>query len=188
MRRVAQESIRQEDVFFTVVSPKASLSDCGPERIVADAAQVGVRLAHQPVDAVTHVFGVPDQIETYSVVIGYGQLDEDILRLAEDSEWLVEDRSPIALGIPAITFRGKVHTDPVIDFLGMTLCRVLGRLTHGVLVTGPNGVVNDEWLSWSLDYMDRDTFKITRVYDESCPNFLALADRFPLLRVPMPSK
>ncbi|MBI1371143.1 MAG: hypothetical protein GC159_00035 [Phycisphaera sp.] len=182
MRREAEQSVRTQETFVTIVSPKATLTIAGPRALLAEAAKVGVKLEHQPVDEATHAFGVPGAVDQFSIVIGYGELDEDTMRIAADSEWLTENPQHLRIGTPSVTFRGKMQLDPVVDFLGMTLSRVLGRLTHGTLITGPGGIVNDDWLSWSLDYMDADMFKVTRVYDDPPPDFQSLLNRFPQLR------
>ena len=113
---------------------------------------------------------------------GHTELSHDIVSQAEFYEWLFDDVAKLQLGLPTITFRAKVNLDPVVDFLHQTMLRVLGRLTHGILMSGTGQYVGDDWLAWSLDYDDPDMFNVNRVYDDSQPDFHALLDRFPQLR------
>ena len=179
LRREAEHLIRHEDVFATIVSPKATIDDAGPAQVLAEGAKVGVRLGHRRIDDMTHTFGVPDHLDTLSVVLGYGVIDEDFLQPFKSRN---EQQLSNGMGCPSITFRGKARLDRAIDFIGMTVLRALGRLTHGVLVDGSNLYVNSDWLAWSLDYMDPNMFKVTRVYDNPPPDFRSLADRFPQLK------
>ncbi|WP_158230969.1 hypothetical protein [Rhodopirellula bahusiensis] len=184
MRREAEQSIRIEDFFSHVVSPTATLANSPPSAIVDHASQVGVALQHREIDATSHSFGVPDADWKSAVVIGYTDLTHEIVRQAEFYDWLLDDVERLQLGLPTITFRAKVNLDPVVDFLHQTMLRVLGRLTHGILISGTGRAVIDDWLAWSLDYDDPDMFNVNRVYDESQPDFHALLDRFPQLRSP----
>jgi hypothetical protein len=183
LRHEAERSIRAEDFFSHVISPDATLEKAGPEQIVSEAAKVCVNLRHRALDLRTHAFLIPGGTDDLSLVVGYGTLDRDILYSAEHFECFVRDRSKIALGLPVITFRGKINQDQAIDFLYMTMIRVLGRLTHGVLINGANRMMGDDWLTWSLDYMNPDMFNVTRVYQVPPPNFHPLVARFPGLRI-----
>jgi hypothetical protein len=182
LRRAAEESIRQQDVFVTVISPRATTDAAGPALVVAEAAKVGVCLGHLRIDDSTYAFGVPGELDTLHVVVGYGVVDEDFLSLTKLPERLDSDQHRFAIGTPAITLRGKVRLDQAIDFVGMTVLRVLGRLTHGVLTDDSSHSINDDWLCWSLDYMDPDMFNVTRIYDDPSPDYRSLAKRFPQLR------
>ena len=184
MRREAEQSIRIEEFFSHVVSPKATLPDSSPAAIVDHASQVGVSLEHRQIDDTSHSFGVPDADCQFAVGLGYTELSHEIVQQAEFYEWLFEDVEKLQLGLPTITFRAKVNLDPVVDFLHQTMLRVLGRLTNGILISGTGRYVGDDWLAWSLDYNDPDMFKVDRVYDDLQPNFHALLDRFPQLRFP----
>src|SRR5688572_4458474 len=97
LRREADHSARHQDAFVTILSPNATLNSAGPSQVVAEAAKVGVRLGHRRVDDITHVFGVPDQLEMLSVVLGYGAIDADFFRPATGSELLVELQQRIGI-------------------------------------------------------------------------------------------
>ena len=184
MRREAEQSLRIEEFFSHVVSSKSTLSDASPTSIVDHASQVGVALEHRQIDGTSHSFGVPNADEQFAVVLGYAELSPEIVEQAEFYEWLFADVEKLQLGMPTISYRAKVNLDPVVDFLHQTMLRVLGRLTHGILISGWGRYVGDDWLAWSLDYNDPDMFKVNRVYDESQPDYHALLDRFPQLRFP----
>lgn len=182
LRRQAEEEIRQKEFARGVVSPKATPKFASPEAIVREARAVGVNLAHRPAPDGRHVFGIPDGPPELSVTLSYLQTDPAMRRSIADFEWLVDDRSQLADGSPVAFFSGKPILDPAIDFLMLTLTRVLGRLAGGVLINEGNRTVMDDWLAWSLDYMDPDMFKVTRVYDNPPPDFTGLLKRFPSLR------
>ncbi|MHC4982971.1 MAG: hypothetical protein ACYTF6_07365 [Planctomycetota bacterium] len=180
LRRQAKEDIRQADVYCCVVSPKATPDVVSSQAIVEDARKVGVNLLHRPLPNELHAFCIPGAPDDYRIVARYGVVVDELLAALQDHEWLVEDRSKVAVGTPLIGFGGKMNLDLAVDFLGMTLRRVLGRLAGGVWIDP--GVVMDDWVSWSLDYMDPDMFKITRLGDDPPPDFTTLIKRFPQLR------
>ena len=182
LRREAEQSERIEEFFSYVVSEEATLAGTSPQQIVAQAKEVGVALDHRPIDEISHAFGIPGQGNEFVVVIGYSELTHDIISQSESYEQLVETPEILAVGLPMITLRAKVRFDPVIDFLHQTMLRVLGRLTHGVLISEPSQAVFDDWLSWSLDYMEPSMFDLTRVYEDPPTSFQSLAERFPTLR------
>ncbi len=182
LRREAAQSARIEEFFSYVVSPKATLQDCGPQEIVAQAKTVGVALEHRPIDAISHAFGIPGQANDLVVVIGYSDVTADILAQAEGYESLLEEPERLAIGLPMITVRAKIQFDPAVDFLHQTMLRMLGRITHGVLISGPSQMVLDDWLAWSLDYMEPNMFDLTRVYEDPPTNFQTIAERFPELK------
>jgi hypothetical protein len=180
MRRQAEDDLRQAVVHCGVISPKATPAVLTPEAILADAQRIGVNLLHVPLGDDCHAFGVPGGPDEFCVTVSFALLDSDFFDMVKDNEWLMEDRAQLTEGMPICLFKGKMHLDPAVDFLGMTVKRVLGRLAGGVFVD--ESVVMDDWLSWSLDYMDPDMFKITRIYDTDCPDFTQLIERFPKLR------
>ncbi len=71
---------------------------------------------------------------------------------------------------------------PANDFLVLTLLRCLGRIAQGTLADYGRGFLMDDWLSWSLDYMETDMFKVRRVYDENAPDATDLLAEIPSLR------
>ena len=180
MRGQAEEDIRQADIYCCVVSPKATPGILSPQAILADARKIGVNLHHQPPDGIFHAFSIPGAPGDFRIISSYRTVDNALLEALGDHEWLLEDRSRVAVGMPLFGIQGKMNLDLAIDFLGMTMKRVLGRLAGGVWINP--GVVMGDWISWSLDYMDPDMFKITRLYDSPPPDFSALGDRFPQLR------
>ena len=182
LRREAERSLRLEEFSSHVVSPKATLSESSPNAIVHDASLVGVALEHRQIDTFTHSFGVPNANPDFAVVVGYTELTNEIVVESESYEWLLEDGQTLQLRDPTISFRAKVNLDPVVDFLHQTMLRVLGRLTHGILISGWSQYVGGDWISWSLDYYEPDMFNLNRVYDDSQPDYHALLDRFPQLR------
>ncbi|MDP6047499.1 MAG: hypothetical protein QGH94_15745 [Phycisphaerae bacterium] len=184
MRGQAEEDIRQAEIYCCVVSPKAAPTILTPQAIIADARKVGVNLHHHPLDNGFHAFSIPEAPDNFRIIAGYRTVDTALLEALKDHEWLLEDRSEIAVGMPVFGFHGKMNLDPAVDFLGMTIKRVLGRLAGGIWIDP--GVVMGDWISWSLDYMDPDMFNITRIYDDPAPNFGTLIQRFPQLRCPLP--
>lgn len=182
LRREAEHRNRIQEFCSHVVSRDATIHIAGPLQIVADARTLGVNLAHRPIDDVSHAFGVPNEDGQFVVVVTYGNLTREILSEADDYEWLFRDASALQIGLPTITYRAKVCLDPVIDFLHETMIRVLGRLTHGILISGTVQDVSDDWLSWSGDYLDKDMFKVTQVCNYPSPDFQSLLERFPQLR------
>jgi hypothetical protein len=148
LRRQLEESARQTDVFSHVVSLAATREKFPPETIVAEAERVGVVLSCRRTGE-SVVFGVPDGPPALAVVLGYGVVDDDLVRTIERYEWAVEGRAPFALGMPVISFRAKIELDPTIHFLNAAVTRVLGRLTKGVLASSVNEVVMDEWIFWT---------------------------------------
>lgn len=182
MRKGAEERIRNLEFRCWVVSPKAKPEIVSAEALLDEAKKVGVNLVHRPVRQDAFAVGVPGGPDQFQVLLEYTTVDERLLAGIEDFEWLTETKEDVAMGLPAILFRGQYNLDPAIDFLGMAVKRVLGRLAGGILISAGNRVVLGDWLSWSLDYLDPDTFKITRLYDNPPPDFQHLADRFPQLR------
>ena len=136
LRREAEQSLRLKEFSSHVISPKATLSESSPKAIVHDASLVGVALEHRQVDTFSHSFGVPNANPDFAVVVGYTELTNEIVVESESYEWLLEDGQTLQLGDPTISFRAKVNLDPVVDFLHQTMPRVLGRLTHGILISG----------------------------------------------------
>ena len=162
-----------------VISPTATKQSASPERILEEAAKVGVRLQRQ--DSGSQVrLSVPGEPEL-AVAIEYGNTTDDILLEAEQFDWLA---APDGLpGTPRITVTARVDADPAIDFLHQTMLRVLGRLAQGVLISGPQQYVGDDWVSWSLDYMGDTMFEVTRLYDSASPDQHHLLQRFPRLSI-----
>ena len=185
MRGQAEEDIRQADIYCCVVSPLATPDILTPQAIIADARKVGVNLLHQPLDGGLHSFAIPGGPDHLQIRARHGTVVPALLSTLQDHQWLVEDRSALAVGTPLMGITGQMNLDPAIDFLGMTIKRVVGRLVGGVWID-PYAVMGD-WISWSLDYMDPDMFKITRHYDSPPPDFRALDDRFPQLRCRVPT-
>jgi len=183
LRREADQSARIEEFFSYVVSEKATIGQAGPQEIVAQAKEVGVALDHRSIDATSHAFCIPGQGNEFAVVIGYGELNREILAQAESFERFLEEPVRLVNGLPAITIRAKIHFDPAVDFLHQTMLRILGRLTHGVLISGPSQAVFDDWLVWSLDYMEPNMFDLTRDDEDPPTNFHRVAERFPTLRI-----
>ena len=182
LRREAEQSERTEEYFSHIVSNTATQTQASPKSIVEQAAAVGVALEHRPIDDTTHAFGIPGEDNQFVTAIGYTELSPDLVAQAEYYDWLVDDVGQMQIGLPTITLRARVRLDPVVDFMHMTMLRVLGRLTHGMLISETSRNVVDDWLAWSLDYCDPDMFNVTRVYDEPPPDFRPLIERFPSLR------
>ena len=175
MREQANESIRQADFFHWVMSPKATADLAAPDRIVEEAGKVGVNLAHRRVSDDSHAFCVPEGPKHLCVVLGYGAVDRELLTILNDYEWLVQDRSAIAVGMPVIAYRAKIALDPVIQLVAETVKRVLGRLAGGTWASSDLRTVMDDWLSWSCDYLGPDMVAVNK-------EFAVVFDLFPQLR------
>ena len=141
-----------------VISEIANRENCSPESIVSEAKKLKVQLSHRML-AGDDAFAVPDHDQDYFVRLKFQTVDAQLLHEADDFEWLTKRTPDSLLGLPCATIKAFVNADPAIDFLHQTVKRVLARLTHGVLISGTQQYVDDDWITWSLDYNDEDMFK-----------------------------
>jgi hypothetical protein len=182
LRRQRDDSVRSAVSVSVVVGATATSNHVPPGSIVREARSNLVNLELDHVSE-QHYFLRPRGTSLrFGCDLHYGIVTEELCLDLPDLEDLRGEATPIALGTPCIGVSGQVHLHEVNLFVLMTALRVLGRTTRATLVDLGRGVIMDDWLSWSLDYMEQDMFKVRRVDDPGSPDFTRLADEFPHLR------
>lgn len=182
LRQKHEDEVREQVFPSVVISDLATVERLPPERIVDEAAALGVNLEADRETDVHWAIRPPSGPTQVFCELMYGVVTADLAADFMRLEDLREVQGPIPLGSACISLSAKTNLHPANDFLVLTLLRCLGRLTQGTLADSGRGFLMDDWVSWSLDYMDTDMFQVRRVYDESAQDPTDLLTEIPSLR------
>jgi hypothetical protein len=182
LRKQYEDDVRQEVFPAVVVSPEATMVKAPPRRIAKEAERNQVKLVWEPVGDSRFRFLPPGCDQSLGCEVIYASVTEEMAAELGHLEDLRDEPSEIPVGAPCVELWSQINIHPVNNLIVMTLLRVLGRVTKGTLIDPGRNFIMDDWLSWSLDYMDKDMFKVQRVYDQEAGNPADLLREFPGLR------
>jgi hypothetical protein len=176
------ESIRDAYHPAYVVSPGATPDANPPSALVREASRFRVNLVWRPTGPADFVVAPPSAPSHICCNLSYGGFSQELSADLQHLEDLRGHPASIPLGARCIELSGQINLHPANQFIYLTMLRVLGKRTQGTLIDLSRGFIMDDWLSWSLDYMEQDMFLVKQVYDPEPYDFRELVREFPSLR------
>jgi hypothetical protein len=166
LKQQYKEAQRTADSNQVVVAESATYEKIPPNVIVETARTLRVNLEVAHESEMHFVLRAPGGPAHVRCELRYGTVDDDLAGILAQVPDFDDELHPPPRGANCITASTKPKVHPANALILLTVLRVLGRLTHGVLYDLANERIQDDWTIWSSDFVDTDMFEARLTGDD----------------------